>query len=448
MRAHSYETSQKNMKKKVYIFIDELNRDAVVAAALETYFKAFEMDVYFGNRFTLSFFHRFESPFDFHIFPNVVFFSNFAHRLKDRSVGILPTESICSTPDTESRLAFHLFQHKAGTTRNDENLIQRKIAFYFVWGSAHYEIAKKFIPESIKKIKIIGHPRYDRLCQKELGQNRSTVLGVLGVVTRYDFINPFDMRPQLPFLVSVRRGYRGVASYYHSDGYDVEDIWHNQVCDFNNTLNVITEAERLGLKVSIRVHPRENLSQWRDVLLNSPTSTFLADSEVPFSHWLTQVDAVIAPPSTSFYDCALLNKCCINISNLNPRRKIHVAPNSDDSDRILDYYPRPSTIEDVLAHVQKLTKPDLTPQFLSLLEDEVGYSHRQESLKSASTIIAHHLNQGIETQQSASDVTFEAFRRLKSLNFKWKKVPLSSAVWPLDDDNVKKIRATVRHSIV
>lgn len=425
------------LNKTVYVFIDELSRDSIVASALSAYLCRKGFRVFFGSRNDVGFFAKFKSPFDFHIFPSVLFFREMAGSFEERSIGILPAESV-SSGNEQSKL--RLEQHFIGVDtlgRADASLIFNKVAVYFLWGNAHKEIIEKISEDLGCEAIVVGHPRHDRLCggfpEKRRGARPSDKKKI-GLVTRFDLLNPFDNRTQLS-MAYVHRNIRGESKgYFNAPGKDIENMWFTNVADLNSIFKVLDQIDLTRFDVSIRVHPRESYGAWVEMLSLLPKGIDLSGHLLPFTHWAADMDFIISPPSTSFYDYALKELKAINSCNLCSERMSHALSSSDDLDPILKYYPAPFSISDLLSLIEKYPtqrQSTETKDLRALLSREVGSPVHINSLSSVADWVDSRLYRPISFKRIISMACFIIYREYRNLAFMVVRRPQSSAYYSL-----------------
>jgi surface carbohydrate biosynthesis protein len=369
---------------RIYFHIDELGRDAVVASALKKYFNDRGASLWYGNRVD-SRALKFHNPFDALIFPSVDLL--FAH-LGAESVGtnnslifILPTESVSGNEDTQNRLKTHLFGVKYAIENNSDVL--KKIDKFFLWGEGHLRIMTEASPGAAHKFTIIGHPRHDKLCLGNKNADSMIKQKQIGLVTRFDLINIFDDRhnfEQIFLNKSIGREYQ----YWYEEGLDAEDHYYCAVQDLRLFFEIINRMDKDANKINIRVHPRENYDNWQKLIIKHNLNVHLSSRWEPFAHWIKSQDYIIAPPSTSFYDCAVLGKSAISIGKISGKRVLHQARNSDDFDPIFEYFPQPESLDELFDLVSSKPVPvrlDLSTRLKELLSQEVGYPGSKNSLE-------------------------------------------------------------------
>ncbi|MBF0249324.1 MAG: hypothetical protein HQL35_01710 [Alphaproteobacteria bacterium] len=343
--------------KRIFFLIDEVSRDAVVAASLKAILAKRGVDLVYGNRPRAGLFKR-AMPFDAIILPSlVVLESLFPDPDADLPpLIVLPGEGIGGIPENPQRAALKFlgFRFMKGDDR-----WARKVSAYCLWGRQQRRGFEEFSPHLLDHCHVIGHPRYDKRCSKnarqlEPGDGRIR----LGFLTRFSLINPFDRRSN---LVSIHDSRRSVYHHLQQEGCDLdaEDLWFTNVQDLRIFLDILENIDQDKFDAVVRVHPREDRTRWEEIIAEKNIGVRLAEWDEPLLHWQQKVDHLIAPPSTSFYDAFACGKSALCLGGLNPRRREHILPLSDDTSKILDYVPHPASLEELFDKVS--VKPSSTP---------------------------------------------------------------------------------------
>jgi len=379
------------MRPTVYFHIDELSRDSVVASALKKYLDARGIRLVYGSRRLTDFFIRFKSPFDLHVFPCIDMFAQFYHNIPTDSVIILPSESCSSGENTFNRLAQHLLG--ADSTTSWEHPAHSCVNKFLLWGSGHKRAMLSKLPHLSHKLLVVGHPRYDSCCLPQSSRQDFTQTNI-GLVTRFDWINPFNRFNLLASVYGSRRQRGHALKYWESEGFNIEDIWYTQILDLRLLYDIIDLCSSelpSNFKLSLRVHPREDYDAWKSLLCILPGNVELCEHSQPFAHWASAQDVLISPPSTCSYDAALLGKPFINLINLfEESRRLHSLPKSDDSDPIFEHVQAPRSFEELKSMLISIKDNQHLPtstELTMLLEDQVGYPAQSSSLSQVADVL-------------------------------------------------------------
>lgn len=331
----------------VYFHIDELARDAIVASGLKKELRNVGGRLVYGNRLTTYYLLRHLNIFDAIILPSLhhytIAFPN--PQQLPKNVFILPTEAIGQATGTLRRIYGKYF----GDDYEKNKPWHQSIAGYLLWGYAHINAFKAYYPEYISKCRVVGHPRLSKSCIKSIN-NRANRKPVIGFVSRFGGLNPFDGRTNFE---TVRGGMKSTVGdspiYENSPDKDIEDVFYTEVIDFRIMLQLIMSLDSNRYEISVRPHPRENRQGWLNLSKKSDIKIKISPWDEPFTQWLQGIDFVVTPPSTSLYDIFYLGKAAIVISDIIQSRSDHILTESDDNNQILEGACRPKSIQEVLS---------------------------------------------------------------------------------------------------
>ena len=379
--------------KRVYFHIDEYNRDSIVASALKKYFASYHIELVYGARY-LSESVVFGSLkcFDAIIVPKPHFL-----RLPK---GVTSTETPIYCLLTESvgwqmsyaELAAHVILQDHGNESSNANVISR----YFLWGEIGLDAITKIAPRFRDKMVVVGHPRLDQLCLANRNTHSDAVR--IGIITRFPILNDFAQRKPIGCLSGGQNELeidsRGITSgSLRPNG---ENDIFAEALEIKLLLDLIRRLSKSDLKhclnISFRVHPREDQNFWEGFLEKelsgqSNINFELAVSSEPFVHWAQDMDFVIGPPSTSFFECLHLGVTPISIHNLDSRRRaLKLFVTEEKSSIAKDIY-APSDIDELINFVLSVKPLKISKTLSKKLEREICSSRCGESLRSMVDII-------------------------------------------------------------
>ena len=335
----------------VYFHIDELARDAVVASALKKELAKRGGTLVYGNRFTTEVLLKsYASAFDVLIMPSLPHYMTTFPDPSDLpdDVFILQTEAIGQATGTLKRLNGKYFGHDPKKCEP----WHKSVRGFLLWGYAHTNSFHEFYPEYLPKTKVVGHPRLSSSCN---GPARTKTQGkpVVGFVSRFNLLSPFDARSPLENVVSSMRFGKDIFPVFEgSDDKDVEDMYYTEVIDFRIMLQIMMSLDPNKYELTVRPHPRENRMNWMNLAKKLNLNISLSPWEEPFGHWLEGVDFIITPPSTSLYDTFFRKKSALLIHDLVSRRNRHILVQSDDNNQILDGCCKPKDVEELIQRIE------------------------------------------------------------------------------------------------
>lgn len=390
------------MKKYIYFHVDELYRDLITSVNLKKFFPSNKYKFIYGSRRNYRLLLRFSDYFDAVVFPKPQFLSyakdknwtSFVYYLYTENIGIIAKKEF-----PKMILKGVLDEH---FMMGNNHFVDSAKGF-FLWGNNAYKTINKYYPYLKNKIHVVGHPRHDLLTLKsktkpKLNDNNLSI----GILTRNCFLNdyihssalenlskyinlgiPYEYyKSKKDFLLGERRG--------SQPAYDVaiESI------DTKNIFLIISELSKnfKNLKIYFKIHPRENHENWHKVLKKINLNIEICEKEIPFTHWLKNLDYVIGPPSTSFYDACMMNVMPISIHNLDKKRNIFIKKMYEENNELTKHVYSPKSIQQLITFIKKnKIRYKNNKKILKILYDEANYPNCKNSLKKISNIIKEDL---------------------------------------------------------
>lgn len=331
----------------VYFHIDELARDAVVAAALRKDLKQVGGRLVYGNRFTTDYILRYFNVFDAIILPSLRHFLVAFPDAKNlpSNVFILQTEAIGQATGTLRRLNGKYFGDDAEQCKPWHEAVKG----FLLWGHAHLNPFREFYPSYLSKCRVVGHPRLSSSCQKPIKRVKSDK-PVVGFVSRFNILSPFDSRTPFESVCSTMKFGKGIFPHFeNSPDKDVEDMFYTEVIDFRVMLEIMMTLDPNKYELAVRPHPRENRMGWMRLAKKLNLNIKISSWDEPFGHWLQGLDFIVTPPSTSLYDAFYHGKTPIVTSEIVPARANHILTESDDNNQILQGVCRPKSVQEVIS---------------------------------------------------------------------------------------------------
>jgi hypothetical protein len=354
----------------IYFHIDELARDAIAASALRHELEARGGRLVYGNRFTTDYLLRHANIFDAIILPSLLhFYYAFPNAKKlPHNVFILQTEAIGQSTKTLKRLNGKYFGDEPGKY----DPWHKAVCGYLLWGEAHLNPFHEHHPEYLPKCKVVGHPRLARLCAPPK-ITKTDPRPAVGFVSRFNMLSPFDGRTPFESAVnSMRHGNKVMSVYEGSGDKDVEDMFYTEVIDFRVMLQIMRSLDANKYRLFVRPHPRENRGGWQRLAKKLGLNITVSKWDVPFAHWLAELDYIITPPSTGLYDIFFHGKRPIVIDKIVPTRNEHTLAQSDDNNQILENLCRPTSIAEVIQRIETNDIPPADDNVRGCLQSQVG----------------------------------------------------------------------------
>lgn len=332
----------------VYFHIDELARDAVVAAGLKNELQQVGGRLYYGNRLMTAFLLKYVSDaFDAVVLPSLRHYMEVFPDTENlpKNVFILQTEAIGQATGSLRRLNGKYF----GDDSQKCEPWHRSVAGFLLWGYAHLNPFRDSYPFYLAKCRVVGHPRLSKVCRKQ-GNGVPNKKPVIGFVSRFNLLSPHDKRTPFESVISsMRFGQPGLPIYENSPDKDVEDMFYTEIIDFRVMLEVMMSLDTNRYAIHVRPHPRENRQGWMRLAQKLNIKITVSPWDQPFGHWLQGVDMIVTPPSTSLYDIYFQGKVPIVTSNVVRSRADHILTESDDKNQILEGTCRPESVQEIVA---------------------------------------------------------------------------------------------------
>lgn len=336
--------------KLLYFHIDELGRDAVVASALSRISLGTDWKVVYGNRLSshLSFLLR---RFDAVILPSVNHYKTyFPNPLRlPVNVYILPSECVGQATGSMRRINAKYF----GDNHVEDLPWHQSIRGFFLWGHAHLHPFQKLYPHYLNRCRVVGHPRLASVCISKKKVTESFKKRI-GLISRFGKLNAFDNRSVMDVIYGGMKDDQCLQpTYENSPDIDIEDLIYTESLDLRIFLKLMNIFKcNKDISFSIKTYPRENWRNWRKFISKYHINAEIYDKFSPFTCWLSEVDYIIGPPSTSFYEVFAQGRTPICIDKLIASRSNHILTESDDNNQILDYVFRPSTFEELIKSIE------------------------------------------------------------------------------------------------
>lgn len=396
----------------IYFHIDEFGRDSIVASALTHIAKKKNWRIIYGNRNLGFLMAKFEKFFDIIILPKPAFFTSFFHASKIEALKsnyvILYTEQIGIMTSTKfPGLALRQMLDKEFMS-GDTKYVDKVAAFCF-WSHQAKKIITNRFPILSQKSYVVGHPRHDINANPILVKPLKVRPNNIGIITRFVALNDYFGRNSLESIFDNRKFIKKGEIIEYSNpnngeffasrirGVNPKNDISIEAIDFENTILIIEALAKLGLNVSIKKHPKEDVKIYEKIVAQlGRRNISLAPPNIPFAFWIQNQNYLIGPPSTSFYDALMLGIVPISTSEINPTRKSLITDMYEDFNPIMEHVIKPKSINELVDFVQK-NDPKvykdlaLNPEIIKILEAEVNYPNHIKSLSEFCEVIQNTL---------------------------------------------------------
>ena len=378
------------MSKNVYFHIDELGRDAITASALKKAFAKRCINLVYGNRvYTKRVLQHFVFAFDIIILPRPMFLHDFKNINRDMPpIVVVFTESVGRVVD-ENNDKFTLFSLLDKPYMEGDTRYLDKVASFCLWGESGKTRIDKYYPEIGNKFHVIGHPRHDKKCISHKTQNTSNKNAKIGLITRQPILNDFLKRRPVESVVAKSSSLEESYDYYNSvtgdfllsqDNEPVDEIYMEAV-DIQILLQLLLRLNEQGHEIHLKVHPREDRELWVGFVKKYNLNVTLAHWRTPFLYWVKDLDYVIGPASTSFYDCCVAGVQPICTRRINKNRDLHVNKFSEEYGALMEHIITPDSIDDIIEIVSNKNQTfELSDKIKQILLNETNYPISNNSI--------------------------------------------------------------------
>ena len=257
-----------------------------------------------------------------------------------------------------------------------------KITSFCLWGETSKIRVDKYFPKIAHKFYVTGHPRHDKRCIKLKTKNISNSKAKIGLITRQPMLNDFLKRRPIESIVKNYSKSKTIYDYNNKitndfllsqDNEPVDEIFIEAV-DIKTLLQLILKLNEEAHEIYLKVHPREDKELWIDFARKYKLNVKLAHWSIPFSHWIKNLDYVIGPSSTSFYDCCIAGVHPICTRRINKIRDLHIKESSEEYGALMKYIDTPDSIDDIVNIVGKKNRNfELNEGIKTILSKETNY---------------------------------------------------------------------------
>lgn len=375
---------------RVYFHIDELSRDAIVASALKKYFAEKNISLVYGNRdITRNILPDCLNSFDAVILPKAHFIKNAdIFRREATKIYCLFTESIgWQMADTER--AVFVFFNEFSSKLDRSFLVDR----FFFWGKIGIDAVSSAAPEFLDRCHVVGHPRLDKLTlAPKISRNAGEIK--VGLITRFSLLNNFALNKIPEYLAKEEMPLEQVRHGEFIGGVrpSIEDDLYAEAIEIKSMMNLLENLSCMeGVSVELRIHPREDQYFWESFLarvFKNKDTYRLVDGLTPFNHWMINLDYLIGPPSTSFYEALALGVTPISIHKLSPKRASLDLYMCEDSNQLMPHIFSPTSYQELLSFILDKKRTSKNAKISSILRNEAGFDKSCSSLEAVRTYIS------------------------------------------------------------
>jgi len=106
-----------------------------------------------------------------------------------------------------------------------------------------------------------------------------------------------------------------------------------------------------------------------------------SDPREPITSWLSGLNYIIGPPSTSFYDAVMLGVTPISISLIDERRLSFVDDLWEDNNCLMEFVFKPKLISELTAYIKQNNKLIMSDPVAKVLREEANFPDCSNSIR-------------------------------------------------------------------
>ena len=332
---------------QVLIHIDERRRDAAMLLALGRLLTAAGIRVTFSTRRTTSTLLR-GGRFDAALLPVISPYlpSVELPRRRRCKLYLLPTEGAIFGE-------LPLMAKFGGGNQPErwDHYVQSTTRF-FLWGDHSRRALQATGRFREDQLVVIGAPRMDvHLVEPSPEERRLQDPRAIGAITGVTLLNSYYRLTAFDVIDNERRAHgRGFAPTRN-----IEDSYWVEGAHVRLWLELLDECQRRGERLTLRVHPREDLQAYDYVRNRYHGIVRLDGQDVPFEAWLERVGVVIGFSSTAFFEAVAANKPAISLTSLiGPRLHDHLDGFVGSHYPIIDQLENPPSWEALFEAIERI----------------------------------------------------------------------------------------------
>ncbi len=398
-------------KRAILFHIDEEARDTITA---KSFLKVCNKKGYltiFSSRLTAKLykFFRIDKFIDNILIPKPYFINNYTKDYKSKIFSLLPTEALGHICYSKISLLDHFIPFGNNISFEKKKKISDLITLHFLWGSEVERSIKEITPIKNAKLFTIGHPRYygqnipkTKKKIKKISLDRKLKIGFS---SRFDSLNSYNFKQSNSLIEAIIFNdscMKWLSEKEISSGIGITERLYKDIQDLRNMFHIIESIRDNDLfEISFRPHPREDINNWEKISQRYKSKNLkwcLNITNQSFLDWLSNLDVLISPPSTTFYECLFLGVFPISTDKLVKGRDKLLNYHWDDSNKINKHIQSPSSIESIKILLDNIIKnynsyiPNFwTQEKIQSINGEVDIKKSKQSIE----IIVNKIDQEI-----------------------------------------------------
>lgn len=327
----------------------------------------------------------------------------------------------------------------------------RNTTRYFLWGDYSRRILAGTGRFQQDQLEVVGAPRTDYfLTEATAEEKKHWEPDRIGLVSDYMTTNPYttsflDIFQKIDLT-------RSAGESYYPRGRDVEDRIWTECTWVKLWLELFDDCQERGEKIHVRIHPGEEISNYRYLRRKYKDVLSFEGQALPFESWLERTGVFLGFNSTTFFEAVAAGKPAISLEGLaGPRLREHTTSSPPTHYPIMDHLPTPTSRDELFALIAQIregrwkAEEAYGPELRALLQEVYQFPRTTSSLAAVVRSILSNLGQEpprrrwIERLEEIR-VIGEA-QLLEFFTFRVRRDPIISPWFPLEASRYERLYA-------
>jgi len=312
---------------------------------------------------------------------------------------------------------------------------------FFLWGEYSRRVLRATGRFRDDQLVVVGAPRMDFFLVDPSAEERARhAPRSLGLLSDFVLLNSYHPRP----IFELTDGGRHCHGIYHAPTRGIEDRFWIEMAWMRVWLELLEECQKRQERLRLRIHPREDLGNYRYLEARYGEILGFEDPNVPFESWLERVEILLGYNSTAFFEVVAANKPAINLEGLvGPRLAEHVDGFQQSHYPVMDHIPTPGSLEELFRMIRRMRDGQWVAaqcygaECRALLQDVCHYPRSTAALAAVvQTIVDDLEGAGLDKRWShrvAGALGGWEAKALEAVSFTVLRNPVTSMWFPMRD---------------
>lgn len=337
-----------NRPPRILIHIEDPRRDASALITLAELFRRAGTQPFLSTRRTTELLLK-SLPFEAVLVagPENISYDLIPQIIKRTRIFMLPTEGAIFD---EGPL---MIKYGGGEDKSKWACHIETTSRFFLWGENSRRVLQKIGLFPDQKLVAAGAPRMDFFLTRPAQKEISAAENRIGIVSSFILINSIVRVPTIHNI----EGNRKINWASQSTTRHYEDrVWTEAAC-FRVLLDLFEECHRRKQPIWVRPHFQESAENWLWFKDRFPGTLYFGGEGLPFESWLSQVRAVAAFNSTTFFEAVAAGKPAVNLAGLvGPRLAEHTDRHPQAHYPILDQVESPENWDQMFGFLDRVSR--------------------------------------------------------------------------------------------